>query len=151
VHWPDRYVPLFGDEAYDAARERADDVAIHEQLAGLAAVVAAGKVRHVGLSNETPWGVAQFLAAAERSALPRVCSVQNSYSLLVRADFELGGMVETCAPRNGNVGLLAYSPLAGGVLTGKYQVRFRHSAAPQFTTARCVSLAQEGLLVLPLC
>ncbi|KAG5187917.1 NADP-dependent oxidoreductase domain-containing protein [Tribonema minus] len=121
VHWPDRYVPIFGDESYNYAKERDDDVAFEDQLRGLEEVVKAGKVRHIGVSNETPFGVAKFVELSERLGLPRVCSIQNSYSLLVRADFELGGLVEVCAPRNADVGLLAYSPLAGGVLTGKYQ------------------------------
>ncbi|CAM9371015.1 unnamed protein product, partial [Phaeothamnion confervicola] len=121
VHWPDRYVSLFGDEAYDYLKERPDDESFEEQLRALEIVVKAGKVRHIGLSNETPLGVCSFVQLAEREGLPRVVSVQNSYSLLVRADFELGGLAEACHPRNCNVGLLAYSPLAGGVLTGKYQ------------------------------
>jgi aryl-alcohol dehydrogenase-like predicted oxidoreductase len=121
VHWPDRYVPIFGAGTYEYSQEREDDIPIEEQLRGLEEVVKAGKVRHIGLSNETPYGVAKFVELSERLGLPRICSIQNNYSLLVRADTELGGLVETCAPRNTNVGLLAYSPLAGGVLTGKYQ------------------------------
>ncbi|KAG5185402.1 NADP-dependent oxidoreductase domain-containing protein [Tribonema minus] len=121
VHWPDRYVPLFGGGIYDYEQERSDDIPFEEQLQALEEVIKAGKVRNIGLSNETPYGVMKFVTLAEQLGLPRVCSIQNSYSLLVRADFELGGLVEVCAPRNTNVGLLAYSPLAGGVLTGKYQ------------------------------
>eukprot|EP00611_Tribonema_gayanum_P026740 TRINITY_DN643_c2_g1_i4.p1 TRINITY_DN643_c2_g1~~TRINITY_DN643_c2_g1_i4.p1 ORF type:complete len:419 (-),score=75.55 TRINITY_DN643_c2_g1_i4:183-1439(-) len=121
VHWPDRYVPLFGGGIYDYEQERSDDIPFEEQLQALEEVIKAGKVRNIGLSNETPYGVMKFVTLAEQLGLPRVCSIQNSYSLLVRADFELGGLVEVCAPRNSNVGLLAYSPLAGGVLTGKYQ------------------------------
>lgn len=121
IHWPDRYVPLFGDEPYNYAKERDDAVPIEEQLRGMEEVIKAGKVRYIGLSNETPFGVARFVEIAERLGLPRVVSVQNSYSLLVRADHEMGGMVETCAPWNCNMGMLAYSPLAGGVLSGKYQ------------------------------
>ena len=108
VHWPDRYVPLFGAATYDAALEREGDIPFEEQLRGLEAVVAAGKVRYVGLSNETSYGVMQFAAAAERLGLPRVVSIQNSYSLLVRGGFETdlaevwppdGSAVERGAPR----------------------------------------------------
>ena len=89
-----------------------------EQLQALKKLVDQGKVRHIGVSNETPYGVCQFIKEHERDAsLPRICSIQNSYSLLVRSDFE-SGLTETCAQTN--VGLLAYSPLAGGILSGKY-------------------------------
>ena len=76
-------------------------------------------MRHFGVSNETSFGVTQFLAAARESGLPRIVSIQNSYSLLVRAAYETD-LAEVCCKRNGDVGLLAYSPLAGGVLSGKY-------------------------------
>jgi aryl-alcohol dehydrogenase-like predicted oxidoreductase len=121
IHWPDRYIPIFGDVTYTYSKERDDDISIEEQLLGLEAVVKSGKVRNIGLSNETAFGVMKFVEIAEHMGLPRVCSLQNSYSLLVRADIELGGLVEVCAPRNANVGILAYSPLAAGVLSGKYQ------------------------------
>jgi len=121
IHWPDRYVPLFGAGAYDPSLEREDAVPLLEQIEAMRDLVEAGKIRHFGLSNETPWGVAEFhRLATEVPSLPRPISVQNSYSLLVRSDFESGGLSEVCSPRNANVGLLAYSPLAGGILTGKY-------------------------------
>jgi len=91
-------------------------VAIEETLRVLQDFVAAGKVRAIGLSNETPWGVAQLLALAERYDLPRVASIQNPYSLLNRS-FEVG--LAEFSHRE-QVGLLAYSPLAFGVLSGKY-------------------------------
>lgn len=118
VHWPDRYVPLFGAGPYDPANERPDDVPFEEQVLALQEVVDAGKVRYVGLSNETTYGVTRFVAAADAAGLPRIKSIQNSYSLLVRG-FE-SDLAEVCAPRQCNVGLLAYSPLAGGSLSGKY-------------------------------
>jgi aryl-alcohol dehydrogenase-like predicted oxidoreductase len=119
IHWPDRYVSLWGAGAYDYEQERAA-VSFREQLEALRDVVAAGKVRHVGVSNETSWGVNAFLAEHARDAsLPRIQTIQNSYSLLNRGPFETD-LAETCAPRNGNVSLLAYSPLAGGALSGKY-------------------------------
>lgn len=119
IHWPDRYVSLFGGAAYDPSQER-DAVPFEEQLGAFADLVAAGKVRYMGVSNETSWGVTEFsrLARAQPS-LPKIVSIQNSYSLLNRGPFE-ADLVEVCSPRNCNVGLLAYSPLAGGTLSGKY-------------------------------
>jgi aryl-alcohol dehydrogenase-like predicted oxidoreductase len=87
-----------------------------EQLSVLDDLVKAGKIRHVGLSNETAWGTTQFLRLAETMGLPRMAAIQNAYNLLCR-NFEFGlaeiAMQEQC-------GLLAYSPLAGGALSGKY-------------------------------
>ena len=115
IHWPDRYVPMFGATGYDAAQER-DSVPIAGQLQALADLVKAGKVRHIGLSNETPWGVSEFLRCAESFGLPKIVSIQNAYHLMNRT-FE-SGLAEAC--RHANVGLLAYSPLAFGWLSGKY-------------------------------
>ncbi|MBI5007329.1 MAG: NADP(H)-dependent aldo-keto reductase [Nitrosomonadales bacterium] len=115
IHWPDRYVPMFGSTSYDVSQER-DAVPIAEQLQALAELVKAGKVRHIGLSNETPWGVGEFVRCAEQLGLPRIVSVQNAYNLMNRT-FE-NGLAEVC--HHGNVGLLAYSPLAFGWLSGKY-------------------------------
>eukprot|EP00638_Chattonella_subsalsa_P006569 CAMPEP_0117759050 /NCGR_PEP_ID=MMETSP0947-20121206/15774_1 /TAXON_ID=44440 /ORGANISM="Chattonella subsalsa, Strain CCMP2191" /LENGTH=379 /DNA_ID=CAMNT_0005579417 /DNA_START=181 /DNA_END=1320 /DNA_ORIENTATION=- len=120
VHWPDRYVPIFGSDGYEPEKER-DGIPFLEQLEALQELVQSGKVRYVGLSNETPWGVMQYCKYAKEMGLPKVVSLQNSYSMLVRADYEQSGLLEICAPHNENIGLLAYSPLAGGVLTGKYQ------------------------------
>lgn len=118
IHWPDRYVPLFGGAAYDAALER-DAVPFEEQLEAMQELVAEGKVRAIGVSNETSYGVMQFCQAAADRNLPKIASIQNSYSLLVRTPIETN-LSEVLSPRNLNVGLLAYSPLAGGALTGKY-------------------------------
>ena len=115
IHWPDRYVPMFGATSYDVAQER-DSTPIAEQLQVLAGLVRAGKVRHIGLSNETPWGVSEFLRCAEQAGLPKIVSIQNAYHLMNRT-FE-SGLAEVC--HHANVGLLAYSPLAFGWLTGKY-------------------------------
>lgn len=115
IHWPDRYVPAFGQHFYDPAKERAT-VPIEEQLEALELVVKAGKVRHVGLSNETPWGTLEFLRTAERRGLPRAVSIQNAYNLINRT-YESGLSEVT---RKENIGLLAYSPLAFGHLSGKY-------------------------------
>ncbi|QDZ19125.1 aldo/keto reductase [Chloropicon primus] len=118
VHWPDRYVSLFGAKQYDEA-EAWEAVPFEEQLEGMKAVIDAGKVRHVGVSNETSFGVMEFIRCSEQYGLPRMISIQNGYSMINRGQFETN-LSECCAKRNCNVGLLAYSPLAGGALTGKY-------------------------------
>ncbi|MFV0662535.1 aldo/keto reductase [Denitromonas sp.] len=115
LHWPERNQPMFGQWQYDPARER-ECTSIHDQLEALSGLVKAGKVRYVGLSNEHPWGVTEFLRLAREHALPTVVSVQNAYNLLNRV-YEYG-MAELCAREQ--VGLLAYSPLGFGLLTGKY-------------------------------
>lgn len=116
LHWPDRTVPKFGGRGLSALAEDAGATPIEETLDALAGLVRAGKVRHVGVSNETPWGVAQFLKHAETKGLPRIASIQNAYNLLNRL-FE-GGLSEFALRED--VGLLAYSPLAAGHLSGKY-------------------------------
>lgn len=115
IHWPDRYVPMFGATSYEAALEH-ETTPIADQLDALADLVKAGKIRHIGLSNETPWGVMEFVHSAENSGLPKIVSIQNAYHLMNRT-FE-SGLAEVC--HHSNVGLLAYSPLAFGHLTGKY-------------------------------
>lgn len=114
LHWPDRSTNCFGQLGY---RHNADDVHVplQETLSALDEAVKAGKIRHIGLSNETPWGVMECLRLAGQG-LPRVESIQNPYSLLNRT-FEVG--LAEMAIRE-DVGLLAYSPLAFGVLSGKY-------------------------------
>lgn len=119
IHWPDRMVSLFGSGPYDEKKQRDDDVPFEEQLRAFEELHKEGKVRHFGVSNETSFGVMSFVHAAERAGLPRICSIQNSYSLLVRSAFEQD-LAEVCCKRHADVGLLAYSPLAGGSLTGKY-------------------------------
>jgi aryl-alcohol dehydrogenase-like predicted oxidoreductase len=116
VHWPDRPVPSFGRRGIAAIEDTPETVTIQETLEALAELVRAGKIRHVGLSNETPWGVGEYLRLARDNGLPRVASIQNAYNLLNRT-FEIG--LSEYALREG-VGLLAYSPLAGGNLSGKY-------------------------------
>jgi len=119
IHWPDRYVSLFGGEAYDEANHRPDDIPFEEQLKAFQELRDEGLVRYFGVSNETSFGVLSFTRLAEELGLPRIVSIQNSYSLLVRTAFETD-LAEVCCKRNANVGLLAYSPLAGGALSGKY-------------------------------
>jgi len=120
LHWPDRTVNIFGRLNYTHTEEHT--IPIEETLSVLADFVKEGKIRHIGVSNETPWGVAQFLKAAEKLNLPRIVTIQNPYNLLNRT-FEIG--LSEFAFRE-QVGLLAYSPLAFGVLTGKYL----HGARP---------------------
>ncbi|KAI0565215.1 NADP-dependent oxidoreductase [Gracilaria domingensis] len=117
IHWPDRYVPLFGAGAYDITKE-VDAVPFEEQVAAMDELIKEGLIRNYGLSNETAWGVSQFHAVAQANGWAKPVSIQNSYSLIYR-DFD-GHLAEVCAERNTNVPLLAYSPLAGGALTGKY-------------------------------
>lgn len=115
IHWPDRYVPIFGQTVFDPTRERTT-VPIAEQLAVFADLIQAGKIRYVGLSNETPWGVAEFSHVAKQLGLPKVVSIQNAYNLINRVfDWALAE-----ASYRENVGLLAYSPLGFGLLSGKY-------------------------------
>ena len=115
IHWPERHVPAFGNQYYDPAKETSQ-TPIREQLEALAGLVKAGKVRHIGLSNESPYGVHEFVRLAEQHGLPRVATVQNPYCLINRT-WE-NGLDETC--HRLNVSLLAYSPLGFGLLTGKY-------------------------------
>jgi aryl-alcohol dehydrogenase-like predicted oxidoreductase len=115
IHWPERHVPAFGGVYYDPKKETSE-TSIHAQLEALSQLVKAGKVRHVGLSNETPYGVHEFVRLAEQHGLPRVATTQNPYCLINRT-YE-NGLDETC--HRLNVSLLAYSPLGFGLLTGKY-------------------------------
>jgi len=115
LHWPDRSTNFFGQLGYRHA-ENEDSVPIEETLEVMTGLVRAGKVRHIGLSNETPWGMHRFLQLAEQRGLARVVSIQNPYSLLNRS-FEIG--LAEMAIRE-SVGLLAYSPLGFGMLSGKF-------------------------------
>jgi aryl-alcohol dehydrogenase-like predicted oxidoreductase len=114
LHWPERKTNCFGQLGY--RHDGGGFTPIEETLGVLKELVGMGKVRAIGLSNETPWGVMKFLQVSERLGLPRVVSIQNPYSLLNRS-FEIG--LAEIAHREG-VGLLAYSPLGFGVLSGKY-------------------------------
>ncbi|MCY1293457.1 Protein tas [compost metagenome] len=152
LHWPERSTNFFGLLGYQHRDEAFTPLA--ETLEVLAEQVRAGKIRHVGLSNETPWGTMSFLHLAERLGLPRVVSIQNPYNLLNRT-FEVGlaeiAIREQC-------GLLAYSPMAFGMLSGKYEngarpanaritlfSRFTRYTNPQAQAAcsRYVALARE--------
>jgi aryl-alcohol dehydrogenase-like predicted oxidoreductase len=121
LHWPSRSTNFFGKLDYQQA-DGEQVVAIQETLEVMSDLVRAGKIRHVGLSNETPWGMHRFLQLADSRDFARIVSIQNPYSLLNRS-FEIG--LAEMAIRE-DVGLLAYSPLAFGVLSGK----FLHGARP---------------------
>jgi aryl-alcohol dehydrogenase-like predicted oxidoreductase len=154
VHWPARHTNFFGSLGY--THDESDASApIEETLGVLQDLVSAGKVRAIGVSNETPWGVMAYLGVAARTGAPRVVTVQNPYSLLNRT-FEVG--LAEIAMRE-HVGLLAYSPLAFGVLSGKYvdgqlpegarltlfpQFRRYGGEQAQKATAAYVSLARDA-------
>jgi len=115
LHWPARNQPMFGQWQYEPDKERGG-TDIRETLDVLAGFVKAGKVRHVGVSNEHPWGVMRFTQLAEAHGLPRIVSIQNAYNLLNRG-YDTA-LAELC--HREQVSLLAYSPLAFGLLSGKY-------------------------------
>ena len=115
IHWPQRNVPLFGSTEFDPAKEKSGPP-IREQVEGMAAMIEAGKIRHYGLSNETAWGVCEFRRVARELGVPGPVTIQNSYSLVSRSvDNDLAE-----ALFREKMSLLAYSPLAGGMLSGKY-------------------------------
>jgi aryl-alcohol dehydrogenase-like predicted oxidoreductase len=115
IHWPQRNVPMFGSTEFDPSKEKGGP-SIHEQVEGMAAMMKAGKIRHYGLSNETAWGVCEFWRAAKELGVAGPVTLQNSYSLVSRnVDNDLA---ETLFRQN--MSLLAYSPLAAGILSGKY-------------------------------
>jgi len=153
VHWPERTTNFFGKLGYDH-QDRENCVPIAETLSVLDDLVRAGKVRSIGVSNETPWGVMEYLRLSGSGAGPRIATIQNPYSLLNRS-FEIG-LAEVAVREE--VGLMAHSPLAMGVLTGKYLGgarpagarltlfdRFQRYATPEavLPVARYVQLARD--------
>lgn len=156
LHWPERNQPMFGQWQFDPTQER-PATPIREQLEALAELVAEGKVRAIGLSNEHPWGVMQFLRCADELGLPRIVTVQNAFNLLKR-DAE-SSLAEICFREQ--IGLLAYSPLAFGHLTGKYLAnpqaegrlnrfpgfgqRYEKPGVPGATAAYCQLAREHGL------
>ena len=115
IHWPNRNAPSFGSVYFDPVKDQ-PQTSIHDQLEALDRLVRAGKVRAIGLSNETPWGVTEFVRVAEQHGLPRVVTVQNPYCLINRCVDN--GLDETL--HHTGTSLLAYSPLGFGLLSGKY-------------------------------
>jgi aryl-alcohol dehydrogenase-like predicted oxidoreductase len=133
LHWPERKSNMFGQRGFTVQEDAWDDN-VHQVLVCLDDLIRQGKIRTIGLSNETPWGVMRFLEESKQHNLPRIATVQNPYSLLNRT-FEIG-LSEVC--HRENVGLLAYSPLAFGVLSGKFLTGEVHPKArinlfPQFS------------------
>ena len=116
LHWPERKVPKFGKLDFEYDPYDNEWTQIEEVLENLNTQVKAGKIKYVGLSNETPWGVMKFLEISKNKNLPRMMSIQNVYSLVNRV-FDVGNSEVSIRE---NCGLLAYSPLAGGRLSGKY-------------------------------
>ncbi len=115
IHWPDRNVPMFGQIAFEPQQER-EMVTIAEQLETFAELIQAGKIRYLGVSNETAWGICEFSRTAKQLGLPKILSIQNAYNLINRT-FD-SHLAEACYREQ--VSLLAYSPLAFGHLSGKY-------------------------------
>ncbi|HBY49232.1 MAG TPA: aldo/keto reductase, partial [Alcanivorax sp.] len=156
LHWPERTTNYFGRLGYKH-REDQDAVPIAETVAALKKLVDSGKIRHWGLSNETAWGTMTFIREAEKIGLAPPVSIQNPYSLLNRS-FEVG--LAEVAHRE-NVGLLAYSPLAFGMLTGKYRggqwpanarltlfkhfARYTNDQATEATEAYCRLAEERGV------
>lgn len=117
IHWPQRSVNSFGKLGFpEKTVSGHESDGILEVLMALQALIKSGKVRHAGVSNETPWGVMKYLSHSDAETLPRIASIQNPYNLLNRS-FEVG-LAEIALQED--VGLLAYAPLAAGVLSGKY-------------------------------
>ena len=116
LHWPERQVPKFGKLDFEYDPHDNEWTQIEEVLENLNDLVKVGKIRYVGLSNETPWGVMKFLQVAKEKSLPRMMSIQNAYSLVNRV-YDIANSEVSIRE---NCGLLAYSPLAGGRLSGKY-------------------------------
>jgi aryl-alcohol dehydrogenase-like predicted oxidoreductase len=133
THWPERKSNYFGKLGYSHAEEEDNITPLEEQLGALSEQVKAGKIRAIGVSNETAWGLMSFLKISEQTGLTRIAAIQNPFNLICR-QFEIG-LAE--ASIREDVGLLAYSPLAFGALTGKYlnghlPKNSRHKLFPQF-------------------
>ena len=158
IHWPQRNVPMFGATEFDRAKEKTEGPSIGEQVGAMAALIDAGKIRHYGLSNETAWGVCAFQRAAREQGVPGPVTLQNSYSLVSRGiDNDLAEVLF-----RENMSLLGYSPLAGGMLSGKYLggakpsnarytlfdglgMRFRKPAVREATEAYAALAKRRGL------
>ncbi|MEY2867946.1 MAG: hypothetical protein RIR01_346 [Bacteroidota bacterium] len=146
LHWPERKTNFFGQRGFKVQDDAWEDN-IQATLQTLEGFIKEGKIKHIGLSNETPWGIMRFLEESKYKNLPKIKTVQNPYSLLNRL-FE-GGSAEICMREN--VGLLAYSPLAFGVLSGKFLTGFDHPNArirlfPQFSrynSAECTEATKS--------
>ena len=132
MHWPERKTNTFGQRGFKIIEEGWEDN-FHQVLETLQGFIQQGKIKNIGVSNETPWGMMRFLEESKKHNLPRISTIQNPYSLVNRS-FEVG-LSEICYREN--VGLLAYSPMAFGVLSGKFLTGESHPNArinlfPQF-------------------
>jgi aryl-alcohol dehydrogenase-like predicted oxidoreductase len=158
IHWPQRNVPMFGSAAFDPGAEKAGGPSIRDQVEGMGRLLDARKIRHWGLSNETSWGVLAFRQAARELGVAPPLTLQNSYSLVSRGPD--GDLAEVLYRER--VALLAYSPLAGGMLTGKYRggarpegarftrfdnfgVRFKRPGVAEAIDAYAAIAARRGL------
>lgn len=133
IHWPQRNTTTFGAYEFDPTKER-EGPSIREQVEGMAELIARGKIRHYGLSNETTWGVCEFHRQARALGVPGPITIQNGYNLVSRA---VDGDLAEALFREG-MRLLAYSPLGMGALTGKYA----RGATPE--AARFIRFAELG-------
>ena len=146
LHWPERKTNFFGQRGFKLQHDVWEDN-IHSVLETLEGLIKEGKINHIGLSNETPWGIMRFLEESKYQNLPRIKTIQNPYSLLNRL-FE-SGSAEICIREN--VGLLAYSPMAFGVLSGKFLSGESHPNAriklfPQFARYNSAQSAEATRL-----
>ncbi len=142
LHWPERKANFFGQRIFKVQEDAWQDN-IHAVLETLETFIKQGKINHIGISNETPWGMMRYLEESKYHNLPRIKTIQNPYSLLSRL-FE-NGSSEICMREN--VGLLAYSPLAFGVLSGKFLSGASHPKAritlfPQFSRYNSTQCAE---------
>jgi aryl-alcohol dehydrogenase-like predicted oxidoreductase len=162
IHWPQRNVPMFGATEFDPTKET-QGPPIREQVEGMAAMIKSGRIRHYGLSNETAWGVCAFRQAAKELGVPGPVTIQNSYSLVSRnVDNDLAEVLF-----REQMSLLAYSPLAAGMLSGKYRggvqppnsrltlfdsagLRFRKPIVHEAVDAYAALAAQRGLTLVQL-
>ena len=162
IHWPQRNVPMFGGVEFDPAKEKGGPP-IREQVEGMAALVRSGKIRYYGLSNETAWGICEFHRIAKELGVPGPVSLQNSYSLVSRnTDNDIAE-----ALFREKMSLLAYSPLAAGLLSGKYiggakpadsrftlfdnlGARFRKPLVPDAIKAYATLAKQHGITLVQL-
>jgi aryl-alcohol dehydrogenase-like predicted oxidoreductase len=146
LHWPERKTNFFGQRGFKVQEDGWEDN-IHAVLDTLGDFIKEGKIKHIGLSNETPWGIMRFLEESKHHHLPRIKTVQNPYSLLNRL-FE-SGSAEICVRED--VGLLAYSPMAFGILSGKFLTGEKHPNArinlfPQFARYNSAQCAEATKL-----
>lgn len=135
IHWPDRYLPVFGQMTFNHDSKRDDDVPILETASALKDLIDEGKIRYIGLSNESTYGVCEWIKACDQLGIrDKLASIQNSYSLLDRRfDSELA---EACDAYN--IGLLPWSVLSGGLLSGKYNKKSKGNSIPSDDNSRFV-------------